>query len=93
MTGAELNPSEHQDPEVKRVLRKLVKEGWTLRAEGHWGRLYCPCPDGGCTTIPVSGTGKNPGQDARRIERMAARCPLDPDDPRRSLAGRPRDSK
>jgi hypothetical protein len=92
MTGADLSPSEHQDPEVQRVLRMLVEKKWTLRKEGHWGRLYCPCA-GKCTTIPVGGTPRNAGQAARKIERLAARCPLDPDDPRRSLAGRPRDSE
>lgn len=92
MTGAQLSLSAHPNPEIRRVLEELDKQKWVLRDEGHWGRLYCPCA-GKCTTIPVPGTPRNPGQAARRIARVAARCPLDPDDPRRSLAGRPRDSE
>jgi hypothetical protein len=85
MPGAELNPSDHSKPAVRKVLVELVRDKkWVLREEGHWGRLYCPC---GCTTIPVSGSPQNADNHARRIRRIAARCPLPPDDPRRSLAG------
>ena len=93
MTGQVLNPSEHGEHDVRRVLRALVRKGWTLRKEGHWGKLYCPCDGGGCTTIPVPGTPENASQAARRITRLAARCPLKPGDPRRSLTGRPRDGQ
>jgi len=92
MTGAELNPSDHPDHEIRKVAKRLVEQGWTLRKEGHWGRLYCPCDDGGCTTIPVAGTPRNPGQAAVKIARLAKRCPLKPGDPRRSLAGSPREN-
>lgn len=90
MTGPEVSPSEHPNPAVRKQLIVLVKAGWKLRKEGHWGRLYCPCDNGGCTTIPVSGTAQNPEQEVKRIKRIASRCPREPDDPRRSLAGRPR---
>jgi hypothetical protein len=86
MTGKDLIPSEHQDAPVRRVLKKLVQRGWTLKKEGHWGRLYCPCDDH-CTTIPVGGTPKNPDQAARTIDRLAARCPLPGGDPRRTPTG------
>jgi hypothetical protein len=92
MPGPEMSPSSHRHPEVRRVLEDLVAEGWTLRREGHWGRLYCPCKDGGCTTIPVGGTLPKPDWVAKKIKRLASRCPLDLDDPRRSLAGKPRAS-
>src|SRR5690606_38486996 len=46
VTGKELSPSAHQKSEVRNVLRALVADGWTLRGEGHWGRLHCPC---GCS--------------------------------------------
>jgi hypothetical protein len=87
MTGAELDPSDHPDHEIRKLLKRLVQQRWTLRKEGHWGRLYCPCDDGGCTTIPVGGSPKNPGNTAKHIARLAKRCPLKPADPRRSLAG------
>lgn len=80
VTGKELSPSAHQKSEVRNVLRALVADGWTLRGEGHWGRLHCPC---GCSAIQVPGTPRNPGQAARRILREARRCPLPQDDPRR----------
>lgn len=88
MTGALLDPSDHPDHEVRKALKKLVKRRWILRKEGHWGRLYCPCDNGGCTTISVGGSPENPEREAVRITRIAARCPLKRGDPRRSLAGR-----
>lgn len=80
MTGKELSPAAHQKSEVRKVLRALVAAGWTLREEGHWGRLHCPC---GCSAIHVPGTPRNPSHAARRILREARRCPLPQDDPRR----------
>ncbi|CAL9294460.1 hypothetical protein SUDANB25_02344 [Streptomyces sp. SudanB25_2051] len=90
MVGSELNPSDHPKKEVRRALERWTGEGWTLRKEAHWGRLYCPC-EARCTTIPISGSPQNEGAHARRINRMASRCPLPPDAVNRSLAGRPRD--
>ena len=81
MVGRELAAADHQDKDVRRLLKRLTSEGWTLRKEGHWGRLYCPCS---CTTIPVSGTPRVPSRHAGHIARMAARCPLPEGDPRRA---------
>lgn len=81
MVGQELSAADHQDKDVRRLLKRLTAEGWSLRKEGHWGRLYCPCR---CTTIPVSGTPRDAARHARRIGHLAARCPLPEDDPRRS---------
>lgn len=80
MVGRELSAADHQDKDVRRLLKQLTSDGWALRKEGHWGRLYCPCF---CTTIPVSGTPQNAARHASRIGRMAARCPLPEGDPRR----------
>ncbi|MBT2395052.1 hypothetical protein [Streptomyces sp. ISL-100] len=85
MVGREVSPADHQDKEIREVLKRLVAAGWALRKEGHWGRLYCSCPGGGCLTIPVPGTAKNPGRTARNIARRAKLCPLPEDDPRRSF--------
>lgn len=86
MVGREIAAADHPSKEVREVLKRLDADGWTLRSEGHWGSLYCPCPDG-CTVIRVGGTPKNPGQEARRIARKAKWCPLPPDDPRAALRG------
>ncbi|GAA2921230.1 hypothetical protein GCM10020221_16790 [Streptomyces thioluteus] len=86
MVGREVSPADHQHKEVRQALKQLVDKGWVLRKEGHWGRLYCPC-DGGCTSISVPGTPRDPHQAARRIERRAAWCPLPEDDPRRISGG------
>jgi hypothetical protein len=93
MTGVEIDPATHPKKVVRDALKDLVKQGWTLRAEGHWGKLYCSCLDGGCTTIPVSGTPKAPERHARDIMTRARRCPLPTEDPRRSLTGLKRSSE
>jgi hypothetical protein len=90
MVGKLLAASSIQYKDVRRAVEGLLKAGWTLRKEGHGARLYCPC-DTACTTIPVAGTPKNEGNLVRRINRTAQRCPLPPDDPTRSLTGRPRE--
>ncbi len=87
MVGRELSPADHQDKEIRAVLKGLVAAGWSLRKEGHWGRLYCPCAEGGCLTIPIPGTAQNPGRAARRLARRATLCPLPEGDPRRAPGG------
>lgn len=87
MVGSKLSPADHQDKEIRIVLKRLIADGWTLHKEGHWGRLYCSCPEGGCLTIPVPGTAKNPGRTARNLARRAKLCPLPEGDPRRAHGG------
>jgi hypothetical protein len=89
VVGKPLDPASHTKPEVRDVLLKWVKAGFALDESGHWGTLRCTC-ENKCTSIPVSGTPQNPGSHARKIDRLAARCPLSPDSPSRSLSGRPR---
>lgn len=84
MVGRELSPADHQHKEIRVVLKQLVADGWVLRKEGHWGRLYCPCVGGGCLTVPVPGTPENPGRAARNLARRAKLCPLPEGDPRRA---------
>jgi hypothetical protein len=90
MVGKALKPSDHQKPDVRKVLEQLVSEGWTLSATKHWGTLLCPCPTR-CSSIPVDHTPKSPTAHAKRIANTARRCPKDPDDPRRSLRSMERD--
>lgn len=80
MVGREIAAGDHPDKDVRRVLRRLTGEGWSLRKESHWGTLYCPCR---CMTISVPGTPRNPSTAARRIERASRQCPRPDDDPRR----------
>lgn len=87
MVGSGLSPADHQQKEIRVALKRLVAEGWTLRKEAHWGRLYCPCAGRGCTTITVPGTAANPGRAARWIVQRASRCPLPEGDPRRTPGG------
>jgi hypothetical protein len=82
MPGRSLDPSEHPKKEIRAVLVRLVKDGWTIRQAGHWGTLYCPC-EPVCTRIALGGTPRDPGRVARRIAAEASRCPLAGDDPRR----------
>ena len=84
MTGSLRNPSEHPKKEIRDVLSLLAKGGWTVRKAGHWGTACCPCRPP-CTRIAVGGTPRNAGRAARRILNEARRCPLPPDDPRRSV--------
>jgi hypothetical protein len=84
MTERLRDPSEHPKKEVRAVLVRLVKDGWTIQRAGHWGTLYCPCQPA-CTRIAVGGTPQNPGRVAQRIAREAARCPLPAGDPRRPV--------
>lgn len=90
MVGAPLRAGDHSKKEVRKVLEELTADGWTIHADGHWGKLYCPCGTR-CTTIPVSSTPKNASGHARRITRLAARCPLPEESPQRSLTGMQRD--
>ena len=60
------------DPLVYDVLKDLETEGWRVRRQGHKFYLYCPCGGG---KIRVDGTPKNPGNQARRIRKIAGHCP------------------
>lgn len=90
MAGKEASPSDHKDKDIRKTLKRWCDRGWVLRREGHGFRLYCPC-ESRCTVINVGGTVSNPGRTARRIDRAAQLCPLDPDDPRRSVTGMDRE--
>lgn len=90
MVGPPLRAGDHSKKEIRTALEKLEAEGWRIHKDGHWGKVYCPC-DSHCTTIPVSSTPRNAGNEAKRIARLAARCPLPEDSPQRSLTGKERD--
>lgn len=89
MVGKSLNPASHPKSEVREVLAKWVKNGFVLDEASHWGTLRCTC-ENRCTSIAINRTPQNPGSHARKIDRLASRCPLPPDSPNRSLSGRQR---
>ncbi|MGX2997038.1 hypothetical protein JNUCC64_22710 [Streptomyces sp. JNUCC 64] len=89
MAGRELKPSDHSKKDVRRILEKWVGRGWTLQRGGHWGKLSCPC-GAGCTVIPVAGSPRSEGHHARKIDRLASRCPSPPPEPPRRGPARQR---
>lgn len=89
MVGKSLNPAAHPKAEVRDVLLKWVKAGFVIDEGAHWGTLRCTC-ESKCTSISISRTPQNAGSHARKIDRLASRCPLPPESPNRSLSGRPR---
>jgi hypothetical protein len=70
-----MSRSRHPDKEVEEAVAYAEARGWSLRKQGHWGRLYCAkCDRDGCQ-IGVNGTPKNGGNHARQIIRAVDRCP------------------
>lgn len=59
--------------EVRKELEELIRQGWTLRAQGHKYRLYCPCGDRS-GQFRVDGTVDG-GTLLARIRRNVALCP------------------
>jgi hypothetical protein len=77
-----LNPSDHDDKDVRRALQAIFAERpgeWCIIQAGHWGTLRCLT---GCCAIPIAHTPRNPTNFARRLEREARRHPLGDGDPR-----------
>lgn len=66
----------HPKKEVQEALERVLAGGWwDLRASGHWSVLYCNKGERDGCRIGVSGTPQDPGTHARRIERIAMKCP------------------
>ena len=65
----------HPNKEIEAAVRTAEERGWTLRLQGHWGRLYCPEHDRDGCQVGVNGTPRNPGAHARQIRRAIDRCP------------------
>ena len=68
MPGRLLDPSEHPRKEIRAVLIRLVKDGWTIRQAGHWELSIAPVNP----PVPESLSAGRPGipagsaQDRRR---------------------------
>jgi len=65
----------HPNKEVEAAIRYAEEQGWSVRMQGHWGRLYCSHHDrDGCQT-GVYSTPANSMAHARGIKRAVDRCP------------------
>jgi hypothetical protein len=65
----------HPKKEVEEAVQYAESLGWTWRAQGHWGRLYCPRHDHDGCQVGVFGTPKNAGNHANQVKRAVDRCP------------------
>jgi hypothetical protein len=65
----------HPDKEVEAAVRYAEAQGWSIRMQGHWGRLYCAQADREGCQVGVWGTPRNAGIHARQIRRAIDRCP------------------
>jgi hypothetical protein len=81
-------PGDHQDKEIRKVLKEIVKASpgrpsFQLVKGGHWGMLEC---SNGCCQIGVWGTPKNAVNHARDLRREVAKCPRKDGDVRKRQA-------
>jgi len=67
--------SRHPNKEVDDAVEYALSKGWTLRKQGHWGRLYCAQADRDGCQVGVNGTPRNAGAHAKQIVRAVDRCP------------------
>ena len=65
----------HPNKEIEDAVRYAESQGWTLRKQGHWGRLYCAHADRDGCQVGVNSTPRNAGAHARQIIRAVDRCP------------------
>ena len=65
----------HPNKEVEAAVSEAEAKGWTLKSQGHWGRLYCPHADRDGCQVGVNGTPRIPEAHARQIKRAVDRCP------------------
>lgn len=67
--------SRHPEKEVEEAVKYAESQGWTVRKQGHWGRMYCAYADRDGCQFGVNGTPRNAGDHARQIRRAVDRCP------------------
>ena len=65
----------HPNKEVEEAVRYAEAQGWTVRKQGHWGRIYCAQADRDGCQIGVNGTPRDGDAHARQIKRAVDRCP------------------
>ena len=67
--------SRHPSKEVEEAVQHAEARGWTVRMQGHWGRMYCAKADRDGCQFGVNGTPRNAGDHAKQIRRAVERCP------------------
>lgn len=66
----------HPHKDVEALVDEALRNGWRFVETGSnsWGKLLCPYAGReGCTVI-IWSTPKNPGNFAKRLSRMVAKC-------------------
>jgi len=71
----------HPDKEIEAVIRDAESKGWRVQLGGThaWGRLYCPYNDAECRCgefciTSIWSSPKNPGNFARKLQRLVDNC-------------------
>jgi len=67
--------SRHPNKEVEEAVQYAESQGWTVRMQGHWGRIYCAHADRDGCQFGVSGSPRNGRDHAKQINRAVDRCP------------------
>jgi hypothetical protein len=75
ITGMALARGRHPNKEVEAAVAEAESQGWTLRKQGHWGRLYCAHADRDGCQISVNSTPRDGDVHAKQIRRAIDRCP------------------
>ena len=65
----------HSNKEIEAAVQYAESSGWTMRMQGHWGRMYCAHADRDGCQFGVNSTPRNAGNHARQIKRAVDRCP------------------
>ena len=76
--GKELNDAQLKKrlgKETAQACIELMAAGWSIRAQGHGARAYCPCNNRPGHQFPISSTpGSGDSAQAKRVRREANRC-------------------
>jgi hypothetical protein len=71
--------SKHPDKDVEAAIEYAERNGWQVRAGGHWGFLYCPYNDSGCRCgtrckAGIWSSPRNAGTHAKQLRSVVNGC-------------------
>lgn len=69
------NRPRHPKKQIEEAVSYAEGKNWTVKMQGHWGRLYCPQADREGCQVGVFGTPRDDDNHARQIKRAVDRCP------------------